>query len=82
MEPQDGWKVGDLVQIVDEAHGWFPCVLFVSEVKSWGVIAFAMIPKANDGSVKPAEAYTRLEHNAIQRVGSSLYMPQGTAESM
>ena len=30
---------GDIIQITDDANPWFPCLLVVSEVKSWGVQA-------------------------------------------
>lgn len=78
MRPENGWLIGDIVQIVDEDHAWFPCLLIVSEVKSWGVQAYALIPKSNDGSERTGEAYNRLKDDQIQRVGSSLYMPAGT----
>jgi len=55
---------GDIVQIVDESHAWFPCLLVVSEVKSWGVVAYAFIPQ------KPvAQAFNRLESKQIYKVG-------------
>lgn len=30
-------KQGSVVQITDGNHAWFPSLLIVSEVKSWGV---------------------------------------------
>lgn len=60
---------GNIVQITNESHPWFPALLIVDEVKSWGVQAYAIIPKKNDGSEPPALAYNRLKYEDIQVVG-------------
>jgi hypothetical protein len=39
--------LGDVVQITNEKHQWFGCLLVVSEVKGWGVLAYCLIPKSN-----------------------------------
>mgnify|MGYP001588327138 CR=1 FL=1 len=65
----DEIQEGDIVQIIDETHAWFPCLLVVSEVKLWGVIAYAFIPQKNDGSEPVAQAFNRLESKQIYKVG-------------
>jgi hypothetical protein len=64
-------EVADIVQIIDKEHPWYPCLLIVSEVKSWGVQACVLIPKSNDGSEAPAEAYNRLSFEKIAKVGEA-----------
>lgn len=61
----------DIVQIVDSKHPWFPCLLIVDEVKSWGVQAYVLVPSSNDGSKPPSLAVNRLEYDEIVRVGAS-----------
>ncbi len=65
----------DIVQIVDEAHPWYPCLLLVTEVKTWGVQACALIPQSNDGSRPPAHAYTRLRLAQVAKVGTAVVVP-------
>jgi hypothetical protein len=65
---------GDIVQIVDESDPWFPCILFVSEVKEWGVQAGVIIPNSNDGSQKPGTAYRRLKFDKIAKVGKAEFV--------
>lgn len=63
-------KEGDIIQITDETNKWFPCLLIVSEVKSWGVQAYITIPK-NDGTPL-GNAYYRIENGKFEKVGSAL----------
>lgn len=62
-------KAGDIVQIVNEKHPWFPCLLIVDEVKSWGVQAYTLVPRSNDGSESVGRAYNRLKSEDIEKVG-------------
>lgn len=65
----------DIVQIVDQDHAWFPALLIVDEVKSWGVQAFVIIPNSNDGSEPISQAYNRLPFNKIEKVGKANIAP-------
>ena len=65
------FKQGDIVQIVNEAHPWYPCLLIVKEVKAWGVQVYVFIPKSNDHSEPVAMAYSRLKNEDIVRVGTA-----------
>ena len=64
---------GSIVQIIDEKHSWCPCLLFVDEVKSWGVQACVFVPQSNDGSQPPAQVWTRLTFEQIRKVGDVLF---------
>lgn len=60
---------GDIIQITDEADKWFPCILVVDEVKTWGVQAYITIPR-NDGEPL-GNAYYRIENGKFEKVGSA-----------
>lgn len=64
---------GDIVQITDETHAWYPCLIIVDEVKSWGIQGFTIIP-TNDQ--KPnGRAYIRLKSAVYERVGIATLVP-------
>lgn len=65
-------RSGDIIQITDPADPWFPCLLIVSEVKLWGVQAYALIPTCNHGRESPGRAYRRLKTNIFTLVGSAV----------
>ncbi len=67
----DELKPGSVIQITDQSHSWYPCLLLVGEVRSWGVLATALIPTSNDGSTIPAEAPTRLAAGSYEVVGQA-----------
>lgn len=73
---QFSYHVGHIIQITDENHPWFPCLLIVTEVKSWGVVAYVIIPQTNDGSIKPTKAFNRLEWGVFDHVGTAAYVRQ------
>jgi hypothetical protein len=60
---------GDIIQITDEEHAWFPALLIVDEAKNWGVQAYAIIPQSNDGTKKPNTMFTRLLTGQYEGVG-------------
>lgn len=64
-------EANDLVQITDEAHAWFPCILLVTEVKAWGVQAAVLIPESNSAN-EIAQAFNRLSWGTFERVGRSV----------
>jgi len=68
MEPV---QVGDIIQITNEDDPWFPSLLIVSEVKSWGVQAYTIIPASNTGDEKPGNAYRRLKYELVTKVGTA-----------
>lgn len=68
--------MGDIVQIVDEDHHWFPCLIVVDEVKSWGIQGYAMIPN-NDPNTETSNAYIRLTEGQYQEVGRAAIIAAG-----
>ena len=66
---------GDVIQITDPEHHWFPCLLIVNEPKSWGCQAFCLIPKSNDGKTPPSESYIRLESHEFEIIGQAYVGP-------
>lgn len=72
------FKVGDIVQITRQTHLWFPCLVIVSEVKSWGSQGYVMIP-TNDGT-GTKNAYIRPRNEQIEFVGKALILDQRLTE--
>lgn len=62
---------GDIVQITDENHHWYPALIVVDEVKSWGVMGYAHIIK-NTSSEPNGQAYIRLNSNQYEHVGCAV----------
>jgi len=70
------WIKGDIAQITDKTHSWYPCLVIVSEVKSWGIQGCVLVPESNDGSKPVGQAYNRLEYAKIVRVGKAEITPE------
>lgn len=70
-------EVGDIVQITNRNHPWFPCVLLVSEVKAWGVRAAVLAPATNMPNEPggPMQYWNRLRWVDFTVVGRAQYMP-------
>lgn len=54
--------VGDIVQADPETSHWGPCLVVVSEVKSWGIQGFTAMPRAGN-------AYIRLAWHEMKPTG-------------
>ena len=65
---------GDIVQITDENHHWFPALIVVSEVKGFGCQGYAMVPdeSAEQGNNLGGRAYIRLNENTYEKVGHAV----------
>lgn len=61
-------KKGDIIQITDPLHKWFPCLIVVDEVKSFGVQGYAFAPTPEGAG----QAYIRLERANYEEVGASV----------
>ena len=57
-------KAGDIVQITERSNKWFPSIIVVSEVKSFGVQGYVSIPMQG-------EAYIRLNKSDYEKVGEA-----------
>jgi hypothetical protein len=68
-------EVGDVVQIVDEADAWFPCLVIVTEVKETRLMGCVLVPESNDGSKKAGQAYRFFRPETVERVGAAIVVP-------
>ena len=69
----------DIVQIVDEKHPWYPSLLIVSEVKSWGVMAYCLMPQSNAVN-QTVQAFIRVKNNEVQKVGEAVVVKAAESE--
>lgn len=67
MEPK--LEQGDIVQIVDESHPWYGCILVVDEPKNWGMQGFLEYPTSNEGDGKHVSIWLRPTTDQIRLVG-------------
>ena len=72
-------RAGDVVQIIDPEHPWFPALMYVSEVKPWGIQACVLMPEGNAKGSHCGRAYNRLDHGTYQRVGRAVIIEEGDA---
>jgi hypothetical protein len=70
--PAPTCEAGDIVQITDQAHPWFPAVLVVDEVKVWGVQAYVLMPESNVPPSSCSQAFNRLRWGTFERVGAAV----------
>jgi hypothetical protein len=61
---------GTIVQITNNEHHWYPCLVIVSEVKSWGIMGYLSIPADNSGNV--GNAFIRISTGQFEVVGEAL----------
>lgn len=62
---------GNIVQITDETHHWYPALLIIDEVKAWGVTAYAIIPEGSHASKSTVVAPIRIETGRFAVVGDA-----------
>jgi len=67
-------KKGDIVQIEDAKHPWYPALLIVDEVKHWGVQACCFIPESNTEG-QCGQAWNRLTYGSFEKVGEAGILP-------
>lgn len=61
-------NTGDILQITNPEHHWYPCLAIVDESKPWGCMAYCLIPH-NDGT-KTGIAPIRLQSRDYEWVGT------------
>lgn len=66
---------GDIIQISDTSHAWYPALLFVDEAKAWGVQAGVIVPVRNDTAGSVSVAYNRLRFGQFVLVGRAEVVP-------
>lgn len=64
----DQIQTGDIIQITNKEHNWFPCLLIVDEVKSWGCTAYALIPNPQSST---GQAFNRIKAEDYEKVGTA-----------
>lgn len=76
MEPEGGWKRGQVVQIIDEDHRWFPCFVLVvrAEPEAGGILGCVLIPKG-DEQTGVERAYAIFKTDQVQKIGEAFYWP-------
>ena len=55
---------GSIIQITDEDDPWFPCILIVDEVKSWGILGYLTIPPNATGNT-----YCQIANGKFEVIG-------------
>lgn len=71
------YEVGTIVQITNESHAWFPCLVVITEVKGWGVQGYVSMPTGNG----IGNAFIRLKHDEIEWVGRAVVYMQRNQEA-
>ena len=65
---------GDVLQIVDDKHHWYPALVIVDEVKSFGCQAY-MIHVTSNRTDKPNPlAYIRLKDIEYEKIGEAVIL--------
>lgn len=65
-------EVNDIIQLTESVtEGWVACLLIVSEVRSWGVLAYTKMPMQGD-------AYLRVSWENFEIVGRALLVHPDT----
>lgn len=75
-------QVNEIVQITDEEHAWYPALLIVSEVKSWGVLAYMHVVHSNlkyEGNV--GRAYIRIKNEQVEHCGYAVIVAHESEEN-
>jgi hypothetical protein len=67
-------KKGDVIQLTDITHAWYPCLMVVGEVKSWGVQACVLVPQSN-AEQSVTQAWNRLSFNQVCFIGEAQIIP-------
>lgn len=68
----EGIKKGDIVQITNESHDWYPCLIIVDEITSFGIQGYITIP-TND-TESNGNAFIRLKKDDYEMVGTALFV--------
>ncbi|MCK9543756.1 MAG: hypothetical protein M0R03_17185 [Novosphingobium sp.] len=71
-----GLEKGTIVQITNEQHHWFPCLIIVDEIKSWGIRGYITVPN-NDREKTNGNAFIRLNNEEFEIVGKANIVYKG-----
>lgn len=59
---------GDIVQITNTKCEWYPCLLIVDEVKTWGIQGYVLVPTPSG----VGSAYYRVNTEDFDKVGKAI----------
>ena len=59
-------ETGDIVQVTNRNHRWFPSLVIVTEVHSWGIQGYSTVPTFE------GQAFIRLEAGSYEKVGRAV----------
>jgi hypothetical protein len=68
---------GDIIQITDEAHPWFPALLIVDEATERRVLATCLMPMSNANGSRCAQASIRIRYDQFAICGQALIVAGG-----
>lgn len=63
-------QAGDVVQITDPSHQWYPALVTVTDVKSWGIQGYVVTP--TKGLKENGPAYIRIQLGRYEYVGKAV----------
>lgn len=77
MKPHDGFRRGDVVQVTDESHDFFPSLMIVTDIGEVSCDCCWFDLPMNEPSRPARPVWTRLFDDQIQRIvdGSAYYVP-------
>jgi hypothetical protein len=64
--------IGSIVQITDERHAWYSCLLIVTKVKSWGIQGYIGVPESNITTGLVGNAFNRFYYDQVTKVGDAV----------
>jgi len=72
-------KINDVIQLDPAQSTWGPLLCIVSEIKTWGVQCYALVPDRRDKP--PSQMYLRVETGKFQVVGTAEWVLAAQAGS-
>lgn len=61
---------GNVIQVTNPTHQWFPVLMIVEELKGWGVMAYHMV--CSNGEEPNGQAYIRIPSEDFEVCGDAI----------
>ena len=45
-------EINRIVQVTNPKHDWFPCLVIVTELKSFGIMGYTSVPRGGDAFIR------------------------------
>ena len=68
---------GDIIQITDEQHPWFPALLIVDDTTEKRVLGTCLMPMSNTKGSRCAQASIRLKYDQFAICGQAVVIAGG-----